>query len=132
MEVSCNYSIDRDGCVTLHVEEKNRSWCSSCEDNDQRAVTIECASDITDPFAFREVVYRTLIRLCTDICQRNGKRKLLWLKDKERTLNYTPAEDEMILTVHCWFAIKDCPGRWLLERMDDLADQVTDALNTER
>ena len=39
------YGIDRDGRVGMYVEEKNRSWCSSSNANDQRAVTIECASD---------------------------------------------------------------------------------------
>ena len=47
-------------------------------------------------------VYDSLIKLCTDICQRNGKKKLLWLGDKNKTLNYAPAADEMVLTVHRW------------------------------
>ena len=44
-QASSNYGIDKDGRVGLYVEEKNRSWCSSSNANDQRAVTIECASD---------------------------------------------------------------------------------------
>lgn len=73
-------------------------------------------------------VYATLIKLCIDICQRNGKRKLLWLRDKEKTLNYSPAADEMVLTVHRWFANKSCPGNWLYARMGELAATVTEAL----
>lgn len=46
------------------------------------------------------------MQLCIDICQRNGKKKLLWLGDKDKALNYTPAADEMVLTVHRWFANK--------------------------
>ncbi len=125
---SSNYGIDKDGRVGLYVEEKNRSWCSSSNANDQRAITIECASDTTEPYAFRDVVYQTLIRLCIDICRRNGKTKLLWLGDKEKTLSYNPASDEMILTVHRWFANKSCPGNWMYARMGDLADKVTAAL----
>ena len=45
-EASCNYGIGKDGKIALCVEEKNRSWCSSSSANDQRAVTIECASDL--------------------------------------------------------------------------------------
>ena len=45
-EASCNYGIGKDGRVALIVEEKNRSWCSSSNENDQRAITIECASEI--------------------------------------------------------------------------------------
>lgn len=127
-QASSNYGIDKDGRVGLYVEEKNRSWCSSSNANDQRAVTIECASDTTEPYAFRDVVYQTLIRLCVDICQRNGKTKLLWLGGKDKTLNYTPAADEMILTVHRWFENKSCPGNWMYARMGDLAAKVTSAL----
>ena len=115
-QASCNYGIGKDGKVGMYVEEKNRSWCSSSNANDQRAVTIECASDTTEPYAFKDVVYQTLITLCADICKRNGKTKLLWLGDKEKTLNYTPKSDEMVLTVHRWFANKSCPGNWMYAR----------------
>ena len=110
------------------MEEKNRSWCSSSRENDQRAVTIECASDLKDPYAMTTAVYNSLVKLCTDICKRNGKKKLLWLGDKNKTLNYSPKSDEMVLTVHRWFANKSCPGDWLYSRLGDLASKVTAAL----
>ena len=127
-QASSNYGIDRDGRVGMYVEEKNRSWCSSSNANDQRAVTIECASDTTEPYAFRDVVYKKLIELCIDICKRNGKNKLIWFGDKDKTLNYSPKSGEMILTVHRWFANKSCPGNWMYARMGDLAEKVTAAL----
>ena len=130
-QASSNYGIGVDGRVGMYVEEKNRSWCSSSAANDQRAVTIECASDNTEPYAFKDVVYQRLIELCTDICKRNGKTKLLWLGDKAKTLNYTPKSDEMVLTVHRWFANKSCPGNWMYARMGDLASKVTAALGSE-
>lgn len=55
-QASCNYGIGTDGRVSLCVEEKNRSWCSSSNANDQRAVTIECASDMNEPYAIRMMV----------------------------------------------------------------------------
>ena len=61
----------------MYVEEKNQSWCSSSGMNVQRAVTIECATDTKEPYAFRYIVYQRLIELCVDICKRNGKTKLL-------------------------------------------------------
>lgn len=122
---SSNYGIDKDGRVGMYVEEKNRSWCTSSNENDQRAVTIECASDKVEPYAMNEVVYDRLIDLCVDICQRNGKKKLLWLGDKNKTLNDQPKEDEMLITVHRWFANKSCPGNWLYARLGDLAAKVT-------
>lgn len=45
--------------------------------------------------------------------------------DKTKTLNYTPKSDEMVITVHRWFANKSCPGDWLYARLGDLATQVT-------
>ena len=124
-QASCNYGIGVDGRVGMYVEEKNRSWCSSSSANDQRAITIECASDATEPYAFKDVVYQKLITLCVDICKRNGKKKLLWLGDKDKTLSYEPKSDEMVLTVHRWFANKSCPGNWMYARMGDLAEKVT-------
>lgn len=127
-QASCNYGIGTDGKVSLCVEEKNRSWCSSSNANDQRAVTVECASDKTEPYAMNSRVYDSLVKLCTDICRRNGKKKLLWLGDRNKTLNYTPKPDEMVLTVHRWFANKSCPGNWLYSRLGDLSAKVTAAL----
>ena len=127
-DVSSNYGIALDGTVGLYVEEKNRSWCSSSNANDQRAITIECASDPKPPYAFKAVVYDTLVKLCIDICKRNGKKKLIWFGDKAKSLNYSPKPDEMVLTVHRWFANKSCPGDWLYARMGDLAKKVTAAL----
>lgn len=127
---SCNYGIGTDGRVLLCVEEKNRSWCSSSNSNDQRAVTIECASDTYDPYAMNSKVYDTLVKLCTDICKRNGKKKLLWFGSESKTLNYSPKSDEMIITVHRWFANKSCPGDWLYSRLGDLASKVTKNLGS--
>lgn len=124
-QASCNYGIGPDGRVGMYVEEKNRSWCSSSNANDQRAVTIECASDTKHPYTMNSTVYATLIKLCVDICRRNGKKKLIWLGDKNKTLNYSPKSNEMLLTVHRWFANKSCPGDWLYSRLGDLASRVT-------
>ena len=124
-QASSNYGIDKNGRVGLYVEEKNRSWCTSSNANDQRAITIECASDTTEPYTMNNTVYETLIKLCTDICKRNGKKKLLWFADKDKSLNYAPKSDEMVITVHRWFANKSCPGNWLYSRLGDLANKVT-------
>lgn len=126
---SCNYGIGKDGRVVLVVDECNRSWCSSSSANDQRAITIECASDKTAPYAFNSVVYNKLIDLCVDISKRNGKKKLLWIPNKNKALAYNPTSNEMLLTVHKWFANKSCPGDWLMSRMSDLATKVTQRLN---
>lgn len=129
-KASSNYGIGADGRVGMYVEEKNRSWCTSSNDNDQRAVTIECASDTTAPYAFNDVVYNRLIELCVDICKRNGKSKLIWINDKTKALSYEPKLDEMLITVHRWFANKSCPGDWLYSRLGNVADEVTKRLSS--
>lgn len=130
-QASCQYGIGSDGRIGMYVEEKNRSWCSSSNANDQRAVTIEAASDLNHPYAMFDKVYQALIELCADICKRNGKKKLLWLATKEKALAYMPAEDEMVLTAHRWFAAKACPGDWLYSREADLASKVNAILGAE-
>lgn len=127
-KASCNYVIGTEGAVGLCVDEANRSWCTSSSVNDQRAITIECASDSTSPYAFNDKVYATLVNLCIDICKRNGKKKLLWIADKNKSLAYEPKSDEMLITVHRWYANKSCPGDWLYTRLSDLANKVTTAL----
>lgn len=126
---SSNYGIGFDGRVGMYVEEANRSWCSSDAKNDQRAVTIECASDTEDPYTMNAAVWDALVRLCADICTRNGKARLIWIPDREIALDYDLEPDEMLLTVHRWFANKACPGDWLFSRLGELASSVTRLLN---
>ena len=131
VKASCNYGIGTEGGICLVVDECNRSWCSSSGANDQRAVTIECASDKAEPYAFNSTVYNKLIELCADICRRNGKNKLVWISDKNKALAYNPASNEMLLTVHRWFANKSCPGNWMYGRMGELAQKVNEKLGTD-
>lgn len=123
-EASCNYGIGMDGRVCLVVDEANRSWCTSSRENDQRAITIECASDTTAPWAFKEVVYQKLVKLCIDICKRNGIKQVYWWDNKDKALNYNPKDGECVLTVHRWYANKACPGDWMYARMGKLAAEI--------
>lgn len=128
VQASCNYGIGTDGRVCLVVDEANRSWCSSSNANDQRAITIECASDKTEPYTMNSAVYNKLVKLCVDICKRNGLKKVLWISDKDKSLAYTPKSGECVLTVHRWFANKSCPGNWLYGRMAQLAADINAGL----
>lgn len=127
-EASCNYGVGYDGRQCLIVEEKNRSWCTSSRDNDQRAITIEVASDKTAPYAFTNEAYAGLVELCIDICKRNGINKVLWFGNKKASLDYIPADGECVLTVHRWFANKSCPGDWMYQRMGRLAAEINKAI----
>ena len=74
-------------------------------------------------------VYAALVELCTDICRRSGKRKLVWIADRDKALAYSVKSYEMLLTVHRWFAKKSCPGNWLMERLSSLVDEVNGKLS---
>lgn len=129
-QASSNYGVCIDG-IALFVPESARSWCSSSPANDHRAITIETASDTFHPFAVRNDVYNNLIKLCADICKRNGKTKLLWLGSESAALNYKPKSNEMVMTAHRWFAGTMCPGDYLYTRLGDIAKKVTALLNVK-
>ena len=128
-QASCNYGIGKDGRIILVVDEKDRSWCSSSGANDHRAIAFEVASDTTHPYAVTDAALQSAINLCEDICRRYGKKKLLWFGDKDKTLAYKPKADEMVMTVHRWFAAKACPGDYLYNRHGMIAEEVTKRLS---
>ena len=119
-KASSNYGIGPDGRIGMYVEEKDRSWCSSSSSNDNRAITIECASDTTYPYAINDKVYESLINLCTDICKRNNIKELKWKADK----SLIGQPDKQNMTVHRWFAATACPGDYIYNRLGDIADKV--------
>lgn len=124
-KASSNYGIGTDGRIALLVEEKDRSWCSSNADNDNRAITIECASDKKAPFAVNDKVYASLINLIVDICKRNDIKELRWRGDK----SLIGQIDKQNMTVHKWFKNKDCPGEYLYSRHGKIAAEVNARLN---
>ena len=119
-QASSNYGIGSDGRVGMYVEEKDRSWCSSNASNDHRAITIECASDATAPYAINSKVYSSLVNLCADICRRNGIKELKWKADK----SLIGQVDKQNMTVHRWFANKSCPGDYIYNRLGQIASEV--------
>ena len=82
------------------------------------------ASGLTELYAMKPEVYSALVDLCVDICRRNGKKRLLWIADRDKALSDSVKSDEMLLTVHRWFARKSCPGNWLFGKLGDLAQAV--------
>lgn len=122
---SCNYAVGRDGSIGMGVEEKDRSWCSSNRENDHRAITIEVASDMRPPYTVTDKAYDALIDLLVDICERNGIKELKWKADA--SLVGQPQQQNM--TVHKWFANKDCPGDYLYSRHGQIAKEVNVRLN---
>lgn len=128
-QASTNYVVGYDGSCGCGVYEENRSWCSSSGANDHRAITIEVASETADPYKITEAAEAKLLDLMTDICKRYGKTKLVWISDKDKALAYKPADNEMQLTVHRWFANKSCPGDYMYNRFSYYAEEVTKRLS---
>lgn len=123
-KASANYIIGRNGEVVMNVDEDNRAWTSGNSDNDNRAITIECASDKNSPWALNTDVYNKLIELTVDICKRYNKKRLIYIKNKNDALTYPLADYEMLLTKHNFFENVACWGAWFEEHADDFVNRV--------
>lgn len=121
---SSNYGIGSDGRIGMYCEEKDRSWCTYSASNDNRAITIEVASDSTPPYKINAKAYTSLINLLEDICRRNNIKKLLWKADK----SLIGQIDKQNMTVHRWFANKSCPGQYLYDMHTQIASDVNQRL----
>lgn len=120
-QASSNYGVGTDGKIGMYVEEKDRSWCSSNAANDNRAVTIEVASDTKHPYAVNDRAFAALLDLVTDICKRNGIKKLVWSTKKADRVNHKAGCN---MTVHRDYANKSCPGDYLYNRHGEIAAEV--------
>ena len=116
---SSNYGIGPDGRIGMYVEERDRAWTTSTS-LDNYCVTIEVASDPRAPYAVTDAAYESLIRLCADICKRNGIKALKWEGNKSLAGNW----DRQNLFVHRWFSSKSCPGDYLYNRHPDIVRRV--------
>lgn len=119
---STNYCIDSEGSIGVMIDEKYRAWTSSNRTNDMRAVTIEVANapGAGEPnWAVTDAALNACIRLCADICKRNGIKKL----------NYT-GDTSGNLTMHRWFFATGCPGPYLGGKFPYIASEVNKLLST--
>ncbi|MCL2178310.1 MAG: N-acetylmuramoyl-L-alanine amidase [Proteobacteria bacterium] len=118
LNASCNYGIGNDGQISLVVDEKDRSWCSSNAANDHQAITIEVAnSALTSDYPVSDKAYDKLIDLCVDICKRNNISKL-----------YYDGTPNASLTHHWMFSDTTCPGPYLKRRTPEICAAVNSRL----
>ena len=121
-EMSANYAIGYDGRIGLFCDEKDRSWCSSSAENDLVAITIEVSNSAygdASGWPISDASYKALIRLCVDICKRNGIPKLEFTGDKNGSLTY-----------HYMFASTGCPGPYIKARTQQICNEVNAQLQT--
>lgn len=128
-QASSNYGIGYDGRIGMYVEEKDRSWCSSNAANDNRAITIEVASDTSHPYAVNAKAYAALLDLVTDICKRNGIKRLVWSANKADRVS---RKNGCNMTVHRDYANKSCPGDYLYNRHSEIAAEVNKRLGASQ
>lgn len=127
-QASSNYGIGTDGRIALYVDEANRSWCTSSNANDQRAVTIEVANNGGAPdWPVSAKAYAALLDLVTDICKRNGIKRLVWSTRKNDRVNHLNGCN---MTVHRDYANKSCPGDYLYNRHGEIAAEVNRRLGS--
>lgn len=118
-QASATYLVGTDGRIAQCVHEKDRPWTSSSAVNDVRAITIEVANCKGDPnWEVSDAALAATIKLCADICKRNGIKKL----------NYT-GDTTGNMTMHKWFAATGCPGPYLGSKFPYIAQEVNKLLN---
>lgn len=112
----------------MYIEEKDCSWCTSSASNDNRAITIEVASDTYHPYRVNNTAYKSLIKLLVDICKRNGIKKLVWSTNKSERMNHLNGCN---MTVHRDYANKSCPGDYLYNLHGQIAKEVNAQLGLD-
>lgn len=120
-KASATYYIGNDGKICGGVSEDRRPWTSSSRENDFLAITIEVSNSAKTPqWPVSDAAFASLVRLCVDICKRNGIA----------ALNYT-GDASGNLTRHNMFANTQCPGPYLQERFPELAELVNAQLSPQ-
>lgn len=101
---SSHYGIGYGGEIALYVDESDTAWTNSDWESNCRAVTIEVAnSENAEPWRVSDAALSSLIKLIADIAKRNDLGTLTKGKN---------------LTWHRMYAATDCPGTFLLSKMD--------------
>ena len=85
-------------------------------------------SPLTDPYWVTDAAFEAVIKLCADICARNGIEKLVWSTNKNERVNHLNGCN---MTVHRDYANKSCPGDYLYGRMGEIAQRVNEILEEE-
>lgn len=115
---SANYCIGNGGDLVCNVEEENRAWTSSSRSNDYQAITVEVSNcEYGGEWKVSDEAWNTLVNLAVDVCRRYGFRL------------YYDGTPNGSLTTHNMFANTDCPGPYLLSKMNELANTVNTILD---
>lgn len=107
---SSHYGIGYNGEIACYVGEENTAWTNSNWDSNCKSVTIETSnSQNGGNWPVNDITLNSLIKLVADIAKRNNLGKLVKGKN---------------LTWHCMFANTNCPGPYLLSKLDYIIEQA--------
>lgn len=107
---SSHYGIGVNGEIAWYVDENCVAWTNSNWPSNQCSVTIENSNSSTGgDWPISDATLNSCIKLVADIAKRNGLGKLV------------PGEN---LTWHSMFAATDCPGPYLLSKIQYIADEA--------
>lgn len=101
---SSHYGIGYNGEIACYVGEENTAWTNSNWDSNCKSVTIETSnSQNGGNWPVSDASLNSLIRLVADIAKRNGLGTLVRGKN---------------ITWHSMFANTNCPGPYLMSKLD--------------
>ena len=128
---SCHYGIDSNGNIAVFVDEKNAAMSLSSTGADNRSISIMVSSTVEkSPYPVSDAAYQALQDLLIDICIRNNITELKWENDEkygQASGAGGPVAKQNML-IHTWFNKKKSdPGKWLIDKHEDIA-QTTNAL----
>lgn len=126
---SSNYGVDNAGNCGCFVKEENRAWTTSTR-RDFESITIEVANTPAGAknktWEVSDAAIQGLIRLCADICQRNGIKALIWSDSKE---DRKSGRGGCNMYIHRDYDNTTCPGDYLLKKLPYVAQEVNKILN---
>ncbi len=105
---SSHYGVGYDGSIANYVDEEDTAWTNSNWDSNCKSVTIE-TSDNDNSWYVNDTTLNALIKLVADIAKRRNLGTLV------------PGKN---LTWHSMFTNTTCPGDYLRNKMQYIADEA--------
>ena len=107
---SSHYGIGYNGEIACYVGEENTAWTNSNWDSNCKSVTIETSNNVNGGnWTVSDASLRSLIKLVADIAKRNNLGTLVRGKN---------------VTWHSMFADTNCPGPYLMSKMDYIISEA--------
>ena len=107
---SSHYGIGNDGKIASYVDENDTAWTNNNWDSNCKSVTIETSnSKIGGNWDVSDNALNSLIKLIADIAKRN---------------NLGTLEKGKNITWHSMFIATECPGNFLLSKIDYIINEV--------